>query len=110
MAVTKLDIKNTLLTKSRALGNSSRGLKEVVSDLLNQHGSDSKSLKKVAAGTFLSVPTLQRLCSLTEAESGEPYRPQADTLERVLKYFGAEIYFDQVEISSRYQPKPKSEE
>ena len=107
MAATKLDIKNALLTRTKALGNSNRGLKEVVSDLLNAYG--KQNIAAVEKGTFLSRHTLYRLMDLTETESGEPYRPQSDTLERVLKYFGAEIHFDQVTISAAYRPKPKKD-
>ena len=104
-AATQLDIKNALLTNTKALGNSNRGLKEVVSDLLNQHGRNH--VAEIEKGTFLSRATIYRLMDLTEAESGEPYRPQADTLERVLRYYGAEISFDQVSIDGRYLPKEK---
>jgi len=107
MAVTKLDIKNAMLRKTRALGNSSRGLKEVCSDLLHQHGVKGKDLKRLCAGTFLSETTIERMATLKEAESGLPYRPNADTCERILKYFGAEIHFDQVDISYKHQNKPK---
>lgn len=108
MGATKLEIKNSLLTRTRALGNSDRGLKEVVSDILNAYGRNN--LKEVEKGTFLSRPTLQRLMDLTETEHGDPYRPQADTLERVLKYFNAEIYFAEVKISPKWRPKPKHKE
>lgn len=103
--VTKLDFKNALLANSRALGNSHRGLKEVVSDLLNQHGRDH--IADIEKGTFLSRHTLYRLMDLTDAESGEPYRPQADTLERVLRYYGAEIHFSEIKIQGRYLPREK---
>jgi len=102
---TILDIKNALLVNAKALGNSDRGLKEVVSDLLNQYGRDQA--KYIAEKAFLSVQTVHRLMDLTETENGDPYRPQCDTIERVLKVCGAEIHFDQVKISPRYMPGPK---
>ena len=106
----KLDIKNRMLTQSKCLGNTKRGLKEVCSDLLNQYGNDTKSLQKVSQVTFLSVSTLQRICTLEETEHGDEYRPQADTLERVLRWAGASITFDQVAISNKYMPQPKKHE
>lgn len=101
----QLDIKNRVLAETSALGNSDRGLKEVVSDVLNSYGRGN--LANVEKGTFLSRTTLDRLMTLEETEDGNPYRPQADTLERVLKYFGAELHFSQVVISPRWLPKPK---
>ena len=105
---TKLHFKNRLLTGSKALGNSKRGLKEVCSDLINQAGTDAKTLQQISRGTFLSDTTLRRMASLTETEHGDPYRPQADTCERILRYFGAEILFDQVEIRRQFQNAPKT--
>lgn len=108
-AATKIDIKNSLLTRARALGNTSKGLKEVCSDLINQHGIDKKGMNQLCEGTFLSRNTIERMAKLTETEHGLPYRPNADTIERVLRYFGAQITFDQVVISNKYQNKPKEE-
>lgn len=108
-AVTKLDVKHHLLTRSKALGNSSRGLREVASDLINHHGLKGRQLQQLADGTFLCPATLQRLAELKDTEGGDPYRPQCDTVERVLRYFGAELHFSQVAIVARYQNRPKSE-
>jgi len=99
------DMRNFLLSKTQALGNSHRGLKEVCSDLLNAYGKGD--LKTVERGTFLSRTTLLRMMELTETEHGEPYRPNADTCERILKYFNAQIEFKEVRISRRFRPQPK---
>jgi hypothetical protein len=104
-----LDIKNSLLIKQKALGNSGRGLKEVCSDLINKHGISKKDGQALRDGTFLSATTIDRLSKLTDTELGEPYRPQAETLERVFRYFGAELYFDQVIIKPKFLNKPKGE-
>ena len=109
MAVQKLDIKNQLLTRARALGNSNRGIKEVCSDLINQMGTDHKTHERIAEGTFLATMTIKRMATLKDCDTGEPYRPNADTCERILRYFGAEMHFDQVAISTRYQNKPKTD-
>lgn len=107
-AARQLVIKNDLLLRSKVLGNSGKGLKELCSDLINDFcGRDKKKLSFIAAGTFLSRPTLERLCTLEESESGAPYKPNSDTLERVLTYFGAEISFNQVAIKPRFQCRPK---
>lgn len=89
----------------KALGNSNRGLKEVASDLLNQMGRDD--MKNIVAGTFLSPSTIDRVMNLTEAESGEPYRPQSETLERIFRYCGAEISFNEVVIKKKFLNQPK---
>ena len=105
----KIDIKNHLLTKSKALGNTNRGLKDVCSNLLNDFGRSSKNMKILSEGTYLSRPTLERMMDLTETEEGRPYHPNADTCERILRFFGAEIFFDQVSIQNRYANQPKED-
>lgn len=102
--VTQSQVRSLILGKAKALGNSHYGLKEVVSDLLNAHGGD---LDEVAKGTFLCKSTLEHLKTLEDTPLGTPYRPQADTLERVLRYFGTEIHFKQVTIRHAYRNKPK---
>lgn len=109
MGVRKLDIKNAILTRAKALGNTEYGFKEVCSDLINQYGNDPHAIRKIANGTFLSESTVKRMATLTEAESGLPYRPNSDTVERVLRYFNAEVSFDQVVIKNKYQNKEKPE-
>lgn len=98
------DVKNAILKKAKALGNTHTGLKEVVSDLLNAHGGDLKAVEK---GTFLCKSTLQHLQTLEDSPGGNPYRPQAETLERVLRYFGAEITFNEVTIGRKFRNRPK---
>src|SRR5215475_9823428 len=103
MHATKLDIKNHLLSKVRALGNTKKGLKEVCSDLVNQFGTDTKSFERIAKGTFLSVNTIRRISTLKDCDTGEVYKPQSETIERILIYFGAEIHFEQVPIRNEFR-------
>lgn len=105
----QIDIKNRLLTSTQALGNSNRGLKEVCSDLLNNHGRSRKDIRAVMEGTFLCPQTIQRMMDLSETEEGRAYKPNADTCERILRFFGAQVMFDQVNIQSRYMNKPKDD-
>lgn len=105
----QIDIKNRLLTTTSALGNSNRGLKEVCSDLLNEGGKGKGRIEQICDGTFLSRTTIERMMSLKESETGGTYRPQAETCERILRYFGASMRFDQVIIHSRYCNKPKED-
>ncbi len=84
MSKTKNEIFNRI--NNIALGNSKRGLKEVASDLVNEQG--RAQLKNMAAGCF-------------------QYRPQAETLERIFRYCGAEIEFRDVIIKRQYQNIPK---
>lgn len=107
MAATKLEITNLLLARAKALGNTDYGLKEVCSDLINDYGTSPKQLQQIANGCFLSIETIRHMSRLTETEHGEPYRPNADTCERILRYFGAEIHFNQVAIKGRYRNQPK---
>jgi len=107
MAKTLDDYKNDILERATALGNSHYGFKEICSDLLNGYHGDMKTLE---AGTFLCRQTLERLKSLTATETGEPYRPNADTCERVLRFFGAQAHFTTVTINRRYRNKPKHDD
>jgi hypothetical protein len=92
--------KQSILERSHALGNSKRGLKEVASDLLNREG--RKFIKVMAEGMFLSRATVERVM-----DCPEHYRPQAETLERIFRYFGAEVHFKEVKINGRFQNKAK---
>ena len=105
----QIDIKNRLLTSQRALGNSKRGLKEVCSDLLNDFGRDKKAMKTLQDGTFLCRQTIERMMDLTATEEGHDYKPNADTCERILRFFSAEIILDQVKIQPRFMNKPKAD-
>lgn len=88
--------------KNVALGNTRRGFKEVASDLLNEQGRDQ--LKNICEGTFLSRTTVERVM-----ECEEKYRPQAETIERILRYCNAEVSFSEVKIKTTYQNKPKED-
>lgn len=103
----KIDIKNRLLTSKKILGNSNVGFKEVCSDLLNAHGRDKVSV--IMNGTHLSYTTIERMMTLAETEGGRPYNPSNDTIERILRFYGAELSADQVVIKSRYLNKPKQD-
>ena len=100
-------IKNFLLSNAKCLGNSKRGLKEVCSDLINQALTSGKNVQTLCDMTFLSSVTIERMRTLKEAESGEIYRPQVETCERILRAFGAELTINEVKIKSEYVNKPK---
>ena len=87
------------LKKRVALGNSRRGFKEVASDLLN-----ATNLKPgaIAAGTFLSPATVARVM-----DCEDNYRPQAETLERCLRFCNAEVEFHETDIKAQYGNRPK---
>lgn len=94
---------NSILTRAKALGNHKKGLKEVASDLLNRGGRKSKrEMQDILDGTFLCRATILKVMDCPDG-----YRPQADTLERIFKYFGAEITFSEVHIQPRFQNQPK---
>jgi len=109
-AATALDIKNNLLTRSQCLGNTGIGFKEVCSQLIDDEIKRGGKLQRIADTTCLSTKTVERMWKLREAESGSPYRPSSDTIERVLKSYGGQVYFDQVKIKPRYSNKPKIDE
>lgn len=88
-----------------ALGNSTRGLKEVASDLLNAQGRGQ--LNNICKGTFLARTTVERVMELTETEYGDPYRPQSETLERIFRYCNAEIVLNEIKIKPKFRNAPK---
>jgi hypothetical protein len=108
--VTQLDIINAIIDKAEVLGNSHYDHLSFCSDLINDFGTDKKSLEYMSKITFLSTETLRRVASLKEAESGEPYRPQYDTLKRIMVFFGISNTFQQVRIKPTYRSQPKKEE
>lgn len=90
--------------KRQALGNSELGLKEMCCDLLNQeipHG-DAKALMRVANGTFLCPSTLVRVLDCESA-----YSPQAQTLERILRYCNMSLTANYELIKTQFMNKPK---
>lgn len=97
-----LAAQSLIMDQASALGNSKDSLAKVAADLLNEQGRKSAGL--IAEGCFLSKVTVVRIME----EGGEDtYHPQADTLERVFRYFGASIHFKRVRITPRFQNKPK---
>jgi len=107
MAKTLDEYKSDILSRKKVLGNSHYGFKEICSDLVNQYSGDMKTLEQ---GTFLCRSTLERIKSLADSETGLPYKPSGDTIERILRYFGAECTLEHVKISARYRNKPKHDD
>ena len=105
--VASINIKNRLLSGTKALGNSNTGLKEVCSSLVSDALNKGLTTQRICDITYLSPATIERLRTLKEAESGRDYRPMSDTCERILKAFGAEIQFNHVQIKPRFNNKPK---
>jgi len=102
-------LKKKLLSGKKALGNSKYGFREVCSDLLNQAG--KKHIKAIEKGTFLSRSTIERMMELNDCESGQPYRPNADTCERIMRYFNFEASFNQLSnIKPQYRNQAKNPE
>lgn len=85
----------------RALGNSNRKLKHLACDLLHASGQKASEISK---GTFLCPQTIERVM-----DCPEEYRPQAETLERILTYFNGVLTVEFENIKPRYQNKPKPE-
>lgn len=103
-----VDIKSNLLSRSQCLGNTDIGLKEVCSQLVDNELKRGKKIQQLADQTYLSTTTIDRMWKLRETESGAPYKPNVDTCERILRAFGAAMYFEQVKIKTKFQNKPKS--
>lgn len=95
-------VEDAILEQATALGNSENNFAKVAADLLNEEGRHRAGI--MAEGCFLSVGTIRRLMD----EGGdETYHPQAETVERVFRYFGAEVHFRRVHITPKWQNKAK---
>lgn len=92
---------------AKAGGNSHRGLKEVCSDIIAASGLKDSQVADLA---LISASTVARLRELTPAESGQPYRPQAESIERVLRGLGIGFNMTPERITKKYQNQPKVEE
>lgn len=97
---------NKMATKSG--GDTGREDQHDAMDIIN-YGMEKLglSLKQVAEGTFITVPTLARLL---EFGADPEYRCMNTTLNRVFKFFGTETTRGfGVKIPLKYQNKPKTE-
>lgn len=85
---------------NKVLGNSKRGLKELASDVIAAQG--SKASKKVAEAAYLNVATVERVLKC------EPnYRPQAETIERILRACDVRLESGYIATQGKYRPTPK---
>ena len=105
LAVAKA-MRESVLDQSSALGNSDRTLGSVAQDLCNQVRGDKKAMQHMVDNCYLGKQTIQRV--MDEGGEGESYRPQADTLERIIRYWGASVNFSQVIIKNKYRNKEKT--
>ncbi len=92
----------------QALGNTNVSLVDVASDICHEL-KDKTSVNHICNTTYLSRATVIRLLDKSETEHGQPYRPNADTVERVFTAAGYGLVFDPVVIKSRFLNKPKEE-
>lgn len=95
---TKTKITNNV--RDKAFGNTGISNKEVCSDYCNQLG--RSNIKEIVQGTFLTRHTIQRVM-----DCDENYRPQDETIRRIMVYFGVEARFFSVRINSKYRNQPK---
>ncbi len=85
----------SLITKNvemTAIGNSRRSLKDTAIDFVN---ASNLSPKDVALGSFLAPATVRKLID------GDTKRPQAETLERIFRFFENELVFKSVRLSAK---------
>ncbi len=83
------------------LGNSERGLKELCSDLIAARGG-KKACSTIADEAYLSSVTVARVL-----ECDAKYKPQADTLERIMRVCNVRLSTGYIASKGKYSPKPK---
>lgn len=98
-AITKqLMLDLTANVELKTLGNSHRSLRDLAADLIN---ASKQSYAAVAKGSFLHEKTVENLAT------GHTKRPQSETVERILRYFGVQMNGELVRITKRYHNQPK---
>lgn len=104
-AAQRKQAEDLLIKNAVALGNTHRTLAHCAADLVNEYTAGApKALTMLADGAFLSRATVERV----GREGGsEGYRPQADTLERIFRYFGRQLTVEAIHIRPKFQNKPK---
>ena len=100
-----MSVKNAFLSniRNKALGNSKTTLKHLACDLLNAMGTDHEDVADHAEGTFLCKTTIRRIMLCPDE-----YNPQAETIERVFRYCGAELTISPVAYKAQFGNTPKS--
>ncbi len=100
-----MTVKNAFLSniRDKALGNSKTTLKHLACDLLNAMGVDQADVTDHAEGTFLCRTTIKRVM-----DCPDHYNPQAETIERIFRYCGAEITITPVAMKAQFANLPKS--
>ena len=90
--------------RNTAGGNSDVRMKDLCCDILNAEPKSKGYLKRISEQTFLCEQTLQRVM-----ENPDGYRPQSDTMERIINYADKRIVLEDVKIQKRYKNQPKKE-
>lgn len=108
--IMKQQLKKVIADRSQltALGNSKKKLVNVASDICHEL-KDKTSINHICNATFLSRVTVTRLLDMSESESGRPYQPNADTVERIFIAAGYGLNFEPVNIKAQYSNQPKKE-
>lgn len=81
-----------------AVGNSKRKLRDVAIDLINASELDWGDIAK---GSFLSRGTIAKLAQ------DQTRWPQAETIERIIRFFNYQVVLSSVDIKGVYSNKPK---
>lgn len=81
-----------------AVGNTKRKLKDVAADLIN---AANLPYAEVAGRCYLCTSTIKNLAT------GKTKNPQAETIERVFRYFEYSVTFDQVKLKGQFENQPK---
>jgi hypothetical protein len=91
-----------------ALGNSKTKLVNVASDICHDLKSKT-SINHICNATYLSRVTVTRLLDMNDSESGRPYMPNADTIERVFIAAGYGVNLEPIKIKAQFSNKEKKE-
>ena len=95
----KTKLENQL--RFKAFGNTGISYKEICSDYCNSIG--RSGIKEICNGTFLTRHTIERIM-----DCDDNYRPQDETIRRIMVYFGLQAEVTPVRIQSKYRNQPKN--
>lgn len=92
------------VNNSSCLGNSSRELKDLVQDLLNERCSCDADYARIADQAWLMTSTVIRVAN---QDKEDDYQPRADTLQRLMQAMDIQLTASHQKVSRKYLPTTK---
>lgn len=92
------------VNNSSCLGNSSREIKDLVQDLLNERCCNDADFARIADQAWLMTSTVIRVAN---QDKEDDYQPRADTLQRLMQAMDVQLTASHQKVSRKYLPTTK---